>query len=185
MTKLNVDTAPLQHEDVPSPWICRYAQLIRKGGHVLDLACGSGRHTRWLAANHWQVNAVDRDEAALVRLQQLPNVSTTIADLENDIWPYSDHRFDGIVVSRYLHRPLLPQLIESLNTGGVLIYETFMDGNERFGRPKNPDFLLRSNELLEFFFPHLTVIAYQQGEFQEPGPTVMQRICAVSKKFGN
>lgn len=185
MTKLNSDTAPLQHEGIPSPWICHYAQLIRKGGQVLDLACGSGRHTRWLAANHWQVNAVDRDEQALARLQQLPNVSTMIADLENDTWPYSDHRFDGIVVSRYLHRPLLPKLIESLRAGGVLIYETFMDGNERFGRPKNPDFLLRSNELLEVFFPHLTVIAYQQGEFQEPDPAVMQRVCAVSKRFNN
>jgi len=185
MTKHNGDTALLQHEGIPSPWICRYAQLIRKGGQVLDLACGSGRHTRWLADNHWQVNAVDRNEAALAELQQLANVSTMAADLENDIWPYSGRRFDGIVVSRYLHRPLLPQLIESLHAGGVLIYETFMDGNERFGRPKNPDFLLRSNELLEVFFPHMTVIAYQEGEFQEPGPTVIQRICAVSKRHNN
>lgn len=182
MTKHNGNTAPLQPEGIPSPWICHYAKLIRSGGQVLDLACGSGRHARWLAANNWRVNAVDRDATALAGLQQLSNVSTKIADLENDIWPYADHRFDGIVVSRYLHRPLLPRLIESLNAGGVLIYETFMEGNERFGRPKNPDFLLRSNELLEVFFPHLTVIAYQQGEFQEPGPTVMQRICAVSER---
>ena len=185
MTEHNGNTAPLQQEGIPSPWICRYAPLIRSGGQVLDLACGSGRHTRWLATNNWRVNAVDRDAAAIAGLQQLSNVSTMVADLENDIWPYSGHRFDGIVVSRYLHRPLLPRLIESLHTGGVLIYETFMDGNERFGRPKNPDFLLRSNELLEVFFPHLTVIAYQQGEFQEPGPTVMQRICAVSERRNN
>ncbi len=185
MTNHNGNTVPLQHEGVPSPWICHYAQLIRSGGQVLDLACGSGRHTRWLAANNWQVNAVDSDAQALAGLQQLSNVSTLIADLENDIWPYSGHRFHGIVVSRYLHRPLFPRLIESLHAGGVLIYETFMDGNERFGRPKNPDFLLRSNELLEVFSPHLTVIAYQQGEFQEPGSTVMQRICAVSERRNN
>ena len=185
MTKHNEKTAPLQPEGIPSPWICHYAKLIRSGGQVLDLACGSGRHVRWLAANNWRVNAVDRDATALAGLQQLSNVSTKIADLENDIWPYGDHRFDGIVVSRYLHRPLLPRLIESLHVGGVLIYETFMEGNERFGRPKNPNFLLRSNELLEVFFPHLTVIAYQQGEFQEPGPTIMQRICAVSERRNN
>ena len=195
MTKGERDTSTLQarghfylaltHEGIPSPWICHYAHLIRSGGQVLDLACGSGRHARWLAANNWRVDAVDRDATALAGLQQLSNISTRVADLENDIWPYSDHRFDGIVVSRYLHRPLLPRLIESLHSGGVLIYETFMDGNERFGRPKNPNFLLRSNELLEVFFPHLTVIAYQQGEFQEPGPTVMQRICAVSERRNN
>lgn len=169
----------------PSPWICHYAQLITNGGQVLDLACGNGRHARWLAANNWQVHAVDRDVQSLTELQQLPNISTTVADLENDVWPYSGCRFHGIVVSRYLHRPLLPRLIESLHSGGVLIYETFMDGNERFGRPKNPDFLLRSNELLEVFFPQLTVIAYQQGEFHEPNPAVMQRICAVSQKRNN
>lgn len=182
MLKHNENTIPLQNLGIPSPWVCRYAELIRSGGQVLDLACGNGRHARWLAANHWQVHAVDRDVVALAELQQLPNISTTVADLENDIWPYSNHRFHGIVVSRYLHRPLLPRLIESLHAGGVLIYETFMDGNERFGRPKNPNFLLRSNELLEVFFPHLTVIAYQQGEFQELNPAFMQRICAVSKR---
>ncbi|WP_239250433.1 class I SAM-dependent methyltransferase [Candidatus Nitrotoga sp. M5] len=185
MTTFDGDTAPLHHDGIPSPWICRHAQWIRTGGQVLDLACGSGRHTRWLAANHWQVHAVDRNETALAELQQLANVSTMATDLENDTWPYSGHHFDGIVVSRYLHRPLLPKLIESLHAGGVLIYETFMDGNERFGRPKNPDFLLRSNELLDVFFPHLTVIAYQQGEFQEPDPAVIQRICAVSKRHNN
>lgn len=167
------------HEDMPSPWICQYAPLIRSGGQVLDLACGNGRHARWLAANDWKVHAVDRNTAALARLQQLSNISTLVADLEKDHWPYSDHRFDGIVVSRYLHRPLLPRLIESLQVGGVLIYETFMDGNERFGRPQNPDFLLRSNELLKSFLPHLTIIAYQQGEHHTPGSAVMQRICAV------
>lgn len=185
MTNHNGNTVPLQHEGIPSPWICRYAQLIPSGGQVLDLACGSGRHARWLAANNWKVNAVDHDAQALAGLQQLSNVSTLVADLENDIWPYSGHRFHGIVVSRYLHRPLFPRLIESLHAGGVLIYETFMDGNERFGRPKNPDFLLRSNELLEVFSPHLTVIAYQQGEFHEPDHAVVQRICAVSEKRHN
>jgi SAM-dependent methyltransferase len=178
MKKLNENAAP-QIDGVPSSWVCQHAWLIREGGEVLDLACGSGRHARWLAANGWRVSAVDRDEHALAKLQQLPNVTTLKADLEGGDWPYQGHQFDGVIVSRYLHRPLLLQLIQSLRTGGVLIYETFMEGNERFGRPSNPDFLLRSNELLDVFYPHLTVVAYQQGEFNEPTPMIVQRICAV------
>lgn len=150
MKKLNENAAP-QIDGVPSSWVCQHAWLIREGGEVLDLACGSGRHARWLAANGWRVSAVDRDEHALAKLQQLPNVTTLKADLEGGDWPYQGHQFDGVIVSRYLHRPLLLQLIQSLRTGGVLIYETFMEGNERFGRPSNPDFLLRSNELLDVF----------------------------------
>lgn len=106
-------------------------------------------------------------------------MTTLEADLEGGDWPYQGRQFDGVIVSRYLHRPLLLQLIRSLRTGGVLIYETFMEGGERFGGPSNPDFLLRSNELLDVFYPHLTVAAYQQGEFNEPGRVIVQRICAV------
>ena len=185
MTEFNIPSVSLIDKNIPSPWICRYAQFIQAGGQVLDLACGSGRHTRWLATNNWKVYAADRNSAALAELQHIPNVLTIVTDLENDIWPFPNDYFDGIIVSRYLHRPLLSQLIESLQVGGVLIYETFMDGNEHYGRPRNPDFLLRSNELLETFFPHLTIIAYEQGEFHEPGPAVMQRICAISKKRNN
>ena len=185
MTNHNEHSSLLPHEGIPSPWVCHHAQLIHNGGQVLDLACGRGRHAHWLANNNWQVHAVDHDKDAIAGLQHLPNISTLVADLENDSWPYPDQRFHGIVVSRYLHRPLMPLLIESLHPGGVLIYETFMDGNERFGRPRNPNFLLRSNELLKTFSPHLTVIAYQQGEFQEPGPAVLQRICAVSDRHNN
>jgi SAM-dependent methyltransferase len=165
--------------EAPSPWVCRFSPLIRSGGDVLDLACGSGRHARWLAGRGWQVEAVDRDEAALAGLRDVPGISTHVADLEQGLWPYAKRRFDGIVISRYLHRPLLPLLAVSLNEGGVLIYETFMQGHERYGRPQNPDFLLRPDELLQAFSPSLTVIAFEQGEEQSPRPAVMQRICAV------
>lgn len=185
MTSSIKHTVPSTHEGIPSIWICRYAQYIPSGGLVLDLACGNGRHTRWLAANNWRVCAVDRDAAALANLQHLPGVSTKIIDLEKDIWPLQGYRFDGIIVSRYLHRPLFPHLLNALKTHGVLIYETFMDGNERYGRPRNPDYLLRSNELLENFLPHLTIIAFEQGEFQEPDTAVVQRICAISEERGN
>lgn len=162
---------------VPSAWVTRHAPLIRAGGHVLDLACGSGRNARWLAQRGWQVDAVDRDSEALARLAGVPGVQVRQADLEQGIWPYAGLHFDGIVVCRYLHRPLFPLLVDSLAERGVLIYETFMLGQELYGRPSNPDFLLRNNELLEYFGSRLEVVAFEQGTFHEPEPRVLQRIC--------
>jgi len=162
----------------PSLWVTHHAPLIRPGGSVLDLACGGGRNARWLAAQGWQVEAVDHDAAALAGLHGLTNLAARQADLENTPWPYPGRRFDGIVVCRYLHRPLLPLLAQSLAEGGVLIYETFMQGQEQFGRPSNPDFLLRPDELLQVFSATLRVIAFEQGGISEPNPAMLQRICA-------
>jgi SAM-dependent methyltransferase len=163
----------------PSEWVRRFSTLIPHSGPVLDLACGSGRHARLLAALGHAVEAVDRDAGALAGLASMPGVSVHQADLENGLWPYAGRRFAGIVVTNYLHRPLFPLLIEALQEGGVLIYETFMLGNERFGRPSNPDFLLRPGELLDAFVPQLTVVAFEQGEVAQPKPAVVQRLCAV------
>lgn len=163
----------------PSPWVSRFASLIRPGGDVLDLACGSGRHVRLLSSMGYRVEAVDRDAAALAPLQALPGVMTREADLEGGPWPYHSRAFDGIVVSNYLWRPLLPSLLNSLEEEGVLIYETFMSGNEQFGRPANPQFLLRPGELLDLVTrKRFTVIAFEQGEVESPRPAVIQRICA-------
>lgn len=164
---------------MPSPWVVRYGARIAPGGHVLDLACGSGRHARRLAQLGYLVEAVDRDENALAGMTGISNIHLTTADLETGAWPYPDSSFDGIVVSRYLHRPLLPKLVKSLKPGGVLIYETFMIGNERYGKPCNPDFLLQPDELLTTFSPWLEVLAFEQGEERTPKPAVMQRICAI------
>ena len=166
--------------DGPSDWVCRHAAHIRPGGRVLDLACGSGHNARWLASNGWQVEAVDRDSAALDSLQGIERLNVTLADLESGPWPY-DIPFDGIVVCRYLHRPLLPRLAGSLAKGGVLIYETFMAGQERFGRPSNPDFLLQPDELSDVYAATLEVVAFEQGQFDSPKPCMMQRICAKNK----
>ena len=163
----------------PSPWVMRHAARIRPAGIVLDLACGSGRHALWFAGRGFTVEAVDRDEVAISSLTGSPGIQARLADLENAPWPYAEHRFDGIVVSRYLHRPLLPLIAEALEPGGVLIYETFMIGNERFGKPSNPDFLLRPDELLMLFGACLSVISFEQGEERFPKPSVMQRICAI------
>lgn len=164
---------------VPSPWVTRFAGLIPAGGEVLDFACGSGRHARWLAARGFRVEAVDRDAVALELLAGVPHLQVTEADLEEGAWPYGGRHFDGIVVTNYLFRPRLPLLLTALNHGGVLIYETFMEGNERLGKPSNPDFLLRSHELFERVADACTVLAYEQGEVAEPRPAVVQRICAV------
>jgi SAM-dependent methyltransferase len=162
----------------PSPWVVKYAPLIRKKGRVLDLACGNGRHAIWLAQQGHQVDAVDRDVQAVSNMVGMSNIDVLIVDLEAGDWPHPDQRYDGIIVSRYLYRPLLPTLAEILHPGGILIYETFMTGNERYGKPSNPDFLLLPNELLEIYLPVLNIIDFKQGEVKMPRPAVMQRICA-------
>lgn len=161
----------------PSAWIARFAPLIPAGGEVLDLACGGGRHARLLAGMGYRVEAVDRDADALAGMAGVEGITTRCADLEDGPWPYFGRGFEGIVVSRYLWRPLLPNLLACLNEGGVLIYETFMVGHEQFGKPSNPAHLLRTGELLALVRNRFTVIAFEQGEITGDKPQVMQRIC--------
>ena len=156
------------HESLdPSPWVVRWAPLVTRGP-VLDVASGSGRHSRVFEG--LEVIAVDRER------QSIPGVRFVQADLEDGSpWPFAGQRFGAIVVTNYLHRPLLPLLRDSLEAGGVLIYETFMAGNERYGKPSNPNFLLKPGELLQAFAA-LTVVAFEQGT---TGTAVMQRICVI------
>lgn len=162
----------------PSAWVTRWAPLIRAGGRVLDLACGSGRHARWLADRGHDVLGVDRDADALALLPD--TVRRRREDLEQGAWPLADEApFDAIVVTNYLHRPLWPHLMAALAPGGVLVYETFALGNETVGRPSNPDFLLRPGELLEAVRGQLRVVAYEDGTVQAPKPAFVQRICAM------
>ena len=147
---------------------------------MLDLACGSGRHLRWLAAQGFAVTGIDRDAAALAALGA--HGRTLVADLENAPWPLPGERFDALVVTNYLWRPLWPMLLASLSEGGVLIYETFALGNEAFGKPSNPDFLLRPGEVLEAC-RGLHVVAYEDGLLDAPTRRV-QRIVAVNAPAG-
>jgi SAM-dependent methyltransferase len=167
----------------PSPWVVRFAGLIPVGGRVLDLACGGGRHSRHLAALGLAVEAVDRDADALAELAGVPGVRTTVADIEQGPWPFAGERFAGIVVTNYLYRPLLPVLRESLAPAGVWIYETFAQGNERYGRPSNPEFLLMPGELLDAA-RGLRVVAYEDLFVAYPRPALVQRICAVRSSEG-
>ena len=164
----------------PSSWIVRFAHLVARGARVLDLACGHGRHARYFAARGASVLAVDRDAGVLATLRSLPGVATRVVDLESGPWPFGEQRFDAIVVTNYLHRPLFAPLLAALAPDGVLLYETFATGNEAFGRPSNPDFLLARDELVRRLLPHLTIVAFEQGGTSVAGRgAVVQRVAAV------
>jgi SAM-dependent methyltransferase len=167
----------------PSTWLIRWAHLIRPGGRVLDLACGSGRHAAWLAQRGFAVLAVDRDAAAVGSLPA--GIEGRVADLEQGAWPLDDAgRFDAVVVTNYLHRPLWPHLLRAVAPGGVLIYETFAAGNETVGKPSRPDFLLNPGELLDVARGTLRVIGYEDGTLEAPRVAFVQRICAVREVLG-
>ena len=163
-------------ESPPSPWVQRWVGWIRPGGAVLDVACGTGRHARLLASLGFEVDAVDRDPQLFAGPPA--QVKLLGADLEAGPWPYGERRFDAIVVTNYLHRPLLPTLAGALERGGLLVYETFAQGNERFGKPSNPAFLLAPGELLEAVRGRLRVIAFEDLVVEEPRPAAVQRLCA-------
>ena len=160
------------HEHLPaSEWVLRWAPLVERGP-VLDVASGSGRHARVFAERGLEVVAADREP------QPVPGVRLVQADLEDGSpWPFAGQRFGGIVVTNYLHRGIFGAIGDALAPDGILIYETFMLGNERFGKPANPAFLLRPGELLEAF-AGLTVLAFEQGIVAAPKPAVIQRLCA-------
>ena len=172
----------------PSAWVARFAGLVaaarepgadESAGVVLDLACGAGRHTRFFLERGYRVVALDRDVSGLADLAGAAGLDRIEADLEHAPWPFGTRRFAGIIVTRYLHRPLLPTLIAALAEGGVLIYETFARGNERHRRPRCPDFLLEPGELLEAVRATLHVVAYEHGLMRAGAPRVIQRLCAV------
>lgn len=165
----------------PSSWLVRWAHLIAPGARVLDLACGQGRHTRWLADRGARVTAVDRDAAALATMATLANVTTLAADLEGAAWPFpADAMFDAVIVTNYLHRPLFPRIAASVAPGGVLIYETFAQGNERYGKPSNPLFLLAPGELLDVAREAgLRVAGFEDVTLPAPRAACVQRLCAT------
>ena len=171
----------------PSPWVVRFLKLVSPGGAVLDLAAGGGRHGRLALERGHPTTFVDRAVEPLGDLQDAGGATVIGADLENGINPFgpsgalAGRTFAGIIVSNYLYRPLFPGLIAAVETGGVLIYETFAQGNEAYGRPRNPDHLLKPGELLDVVSGHLQVVAYEHGLIEKEAAIagVISRIVAV------
>lgn len=164
----------------PSPWILRFAPLLRPGACMLDVACGGGRHLRHFRDRGLSVSGVDIDLRGVADLMGQEGVTLVQADLEGpDGWPPTLSGFDGIVVTNYLHRPLLSAMVAALKPGGLLLYETFANGNQRHGRPSSPAFLLRDGELLRVAVEQgLQVIAFEQGEVSSPKAAIVQRLAA-------
>ena len=163
---------------LPSPWVVEHAPRIAPGADVLDLACGTGRHARWLLERGFRVMGVDLNTSGLDDLSGHPGLAVLEADLENGPWPLGNATFGGVIVTNYLWRLLFPRIRDAVAPGGVLIYETFAIGNERFGKPSNPDFLLREGELMDWF-GDWQVIGFEQVETTVHKPAVIQHICAV------
>ena len=164
----------------PFPWIVRFAPLVPQGAAVLDLACGAGRHTRLFLERGHPVTAVDIDVAGLDDVRQHPQLRIVQANLEDGSpWPLAGRRFGAVVVTNYLWRPLFGPILDSIQEGGVLLYETFARGNEAYGRPTNPDFLLYPGELIELVRGRLQIVAYAHGYLDHPRPSVKQRLCAA------
>lgn len=165
--------------DRPSAWVQRFAGLVRDGGAVLDVACGNGRHLRLFRDRGHPVVGVDRNLEGVADLRDAPGVTLHGLDLEGDGVP-SLGTFAAVVVTNYLHRPLVGWLLDAVEPGGVLIVETFARGNAVFGRPRRDAFLLRSGELLEWASRgELQVVAYEHGRLERPA--MVQRICAVRR----
>lgn len=171
------------HQDTaPSPWVARFAPLVAPGGTVLDVAAGGGRHARLFHQLGHPVTAVDRDVS---RLPRLPRLEAVEADLEDGRpFPFAEEDFACVVVANYLHRPILPEIVSCVGPEGLLIYETFAEGNEAFGKPSNPNFLLRPGELLDAVHGRLRVLAYEDLIVETPRPAAVQRIAARNEIKG-
>lgn len=180
--RMPVHDDPTQLASPPSPWVVRFSSLVPHGGDVLDVACGTGRHARFFAAKGHRVDAVDRDLTGFVDVPTM--VRALQADIEAGPWPYEGEKFPGVIVTNYLHRPLMGTLIASVAVGGTFIYETFAVGNQMYGRPSRAEFLLKPGELLEMVRGHLQVVAFEDIYIDLPKPAKMQRIAAVRAAVG-
>ncbi|MBL0121340.1 MAG: class I SAM-dependent methyltransferase [Betaproteobacteria bacterium] len=167
-------SSTVPHDLAPSDWVIRFGVSVPSGGRVLDVACGAGRHANWFVGRGHVVNAVDKEKSPKLSAQ----IAFKQADIEICRWPYADELFAAVVVTNYLHRALLKTLVNSVAAHGWLIYETFAEGNEQFGRPSRSDFLLRPGELLDAVHGKLRVVAYEHRYVDKPKPAMVQRIAA-------
>jgi len=177
--KINEDLARKHGPSEASAWVRRFLPGIKNKGSILDVACGAGRHLRLALELGYSVTGIDKDLTQLDDIATRSDVGLIEADLETGrTFPLKDMGYDGVIVSNYLWRPILSDIIGCVADDGVLIYETFAAGHERHGKPCNPDFLLNGNELLEAVIPHLRVVAFEHGLREGAYPKNVQRIAA-------
>tara|TARA_B100000686_G_C16751726_1_gene952950 strand:+ start:1455 stop:2126 length:672 start_codon:yes stop_codon:yes gene_type:complete len=165
----------------PSSWLRRHSTLIPNSGLILDIAAGSGRHTQYLLDKDHAVVSIDKDVSHLAHIK---NSRLSIAKVDLEVpgsWPFKSAAFAGIIVTNYLHRPLFPHIIKALATGGLLVYETFAQGNQKFGKPTNPNYLLAPGELIRLTQEHLHIVAYEDVTVSQPKSARIQRICASKR----
>lgn len=180
-------TSPRHAGSSPSDWVVRWSHLVPDGGSVLDVACGSGRHMEWFAGRGHAVTGVDRSEDALRTAGAFG--STLRADIEGGPWPFEGQHFDAVVVTNYLWRARLPDIVAAVAPGGVLLYETFAAGNETIGKPSRADFLLQPGELIAAS-TGLRVVAFEDGYENFEGGRLdaparfVQRIAALRPPAG-
>ena len=188
MTDAHPTHTDLHGKEPPSTWIKRWSHLVKAQGRVLDVACGYGRHAHYFHQHHHPVTLVDRSQPAIESIAiQAHDCEKVLADIENGPWPFAARQFDAVVVTNYLWRHLVPTLLSSLAPGGVLLYETFAQGNETVGKPSRPDFLLRPGELLQIC-KDLRVVAFEDGFIEATAsqpPRYVQRVAAVREAVVN
>ena len=191
-----METASTAHASAPpSDWIVRWTPLLPPGARVLDVACGHGRHVRWLAAAGHRVTAIDREAELLAPLAA--HAETVTADLEGGPWPLPGRQFDAVVVTNYLWRPLFPALKAAVAPGGLVIYETFAQAHAALGRPRRPEFLLRPAELIDVLrAPSTTaeqgsatsgnwhVIAFEEGRLPPRGDVPEREVQRIVARRG-
>lgn len=174
---------PTHGQTAPSPWVLRFSEQIPAGGEVIDIACGAGRHGRVFLESGHPVTFVDVDTEALDDLGGRDDVAIIETDLETEgFWPFTGHAYAGVIVTNYLWRPILPAIIDLVGPGGMLIYETFAVGNEAFGKPSNPDYLLKPDELRDAVDGKLEIVEFEQVEVETPKPAVIQHIAARNNR---
>ena len=176
---MSTDTLRKHGPHNPSDWVRRFLGGVKRGGSILDVACGGGRHMRLALDMGYVVTGIDRDLSQVEDLAERKDVGLIEADLETGrAFPLKHMRYDGVVVTNYLHRPILADIVGCVAVHGVLIYETFALGHERHGKPSNPKFLAKPNELTAAVLPNLIVVAYEHGQRQGSHPKIVTRIAA-------
>ncbi len=160
-----------------SKWIFNQIESlkIRKKINLLDFASGNGRNCIPLSKKNIIVTAIDKDQEKLNRYKNFKNINTVCFDLETkEEWPLVKEYYDVIIVVNYLYRPKITKLITLLKKDGFLFYETFSSGNESYGSPQNPKFLLKNRELLDTFSDELLPLSFYEGKINDKKISVKQ-----------